>query len=174
MSKIIRIHDFQHSFTFSSQAEKCDAFCARFLEGDLGAERLDNFKKTSEIRCELAKKLDMDKVQQALYGHWSPHMQDKGCITMDATCYKSHLRYPTNVKLLWEAVNWLHDLIKGVCKELGVPVGLTGKDKEHHHLKRIRARTKETEILWIFFGIHTGNALEIGRRMWATVLEKAT
>ena len=49
-------------------------------------------------------------------------MQDKGCITMDATCYESHLRYPTNVKLLWEAVDWLHDLIKGVCKELGVPV----------------------------------------------------
>lgn len=42
-----------------------------------------------------------------------------------------------------------------------------------YHLKRIRARTRTTEILWIFFGIHTGNALEIGRRMSATVLAKA-
>jgi len=126
MSKILRIHDFQHSFTFSSQTEEFDAFYARFLEYDLvrsfglgeskkgpmsifsakgklalmflkhygccsdrrlmeqlngnldwqffcgiylGAERLDNFKMISEIRCELAKKLDMDnmdKVQQAL------------------------------------------------------------------------------------------------------------
>jgi hypothetical protein len=44
---------------------------------------------------------------------------------------------------------------------------------KHYHLKRIRARTRATEILWIFFGIHTGNALEIGRRMSAMGLEKA-
>jgi hypothetical protein len=36
MSKIRRIHDFQHSFTFSSQTEEFDAFYARFLESDLG------------------------------------------------------------------------------------------------------------------------------------------
>lgn len=51
--------------------------------------------------------------------------------------------------------------------------GSFGKDKEYYHLKRIRARTKATVVLWIFFGIHTGNALEIGRRMFAIVLEKA-
>ena len=51
--------------------------------------------------------------------------------------------------------------------------GSFGKDKEHYHLKRIRARTKATGILWIFFGIHTGNALEVGRRMAATAREKA-
>ena len=39
----------------------------------------------SDIRCELARKLDMDSVQQAFYGHWSQHMEDKGSITMDAT-----------------------------------------------------------------------------------------
>jgi hypothetical protein len=51
--------------------------------------------------------------------------------------------------------------------------GSFGKDKEHYHLKRIRARTKKTEVLWIFFGIHTGNALEIGKRMSAMGQEKA-
>jgi len=43
--------------------------------------------------------------------------------------------------------------------------GSFGKEKEHYHLKKIKARTKANEILWIFFGIHTANALEIGRRM---------
>ena len=43
--------------------------------------------------------------------------------------------------------------------------GSFGTDKEHFLLKRIGARTKLTEILWIFFGIHTSNALNIGRRM---------
>ncbi len=43
--------------------------------------------------------------------------------------------------------------------------GSFGKEKEHYHLKKIKARTKNTEILWIFFGIHMGNALEVGNRM---------
>lgn len=46
--------------------------------------------------------------------------------------------------------------------------GSFGKEKEHYHLKKIRAKTKLTEKLWIFFGIHTANALEIGRRMQIT------
>lgn len=43
--------------------------------------------------------------------------------------------------------------------------GSFGKEKEHYHLKKVKAKTKKTEILWIFFGIHTANALEIGRRI---------
>ena len=39
-------------------------------------------------------------------------------------------------------------------------------------LKKIKAKTKKTEILWIFFGIHTANCLEIGRRMQQQVLDK--
>lgn len=51
--------------------------------------------------------------------------------------------------------------------------GSFGNDKEHYGLRRIRARTKATEILWIFFGVHTANALEIGRRMAAERLQRA-
>ena len=50
--------------------------------------------------------------------------------------------------------------------------GSFGKEKEHYHLKKIKAKTKKTEILWIFFGIHTANCLEIGRRMQKQSLEK--
>ena len=50
--------------------------------------------------------------------------------------------------------------------------GSFGKEKEHYHLKKIKAKTKKTEILWIFFGIHTANALEIGRRIANQCLEK--
>ncbi len=50
--------------------------------------------------------------------------------------------------------------------------GSFGKEKEHYHLKKIKAKTKKTEILWIFFGIHTANALEIGRRMQQQSLRK--
>ena len=29
----------------------------------------------------------------------------------------------------------------------------------HYSLSRIKARNRKTEILWIFFGIHTANAI---------------
>jgi len=51
--------------------------------------------------------------------------------------------------------------------------GSFGKEKEHYHLKKIKAKTEKTEKLWIFFGIHTANALEIGRRIFKAKLEKA-
>lgn len=88
----------------------------------LGSERLSNFKIISDVRTELSKTLNMDKVQEALYEHWSPHMQNKHSIVMDATCYESYLRYPTNVKLLWESVHWLHGLLGKICKEVGQPM----------------------------------------------------
>jgi hypothetical protein len=43
--------------------------------------------------------------------------------------------------------------------------GSFGTDKEHFLLKKNLARTRKTEILMIFFGIHTSNALNIGRRI---------
>jgi hypothetical protein len=41
--------------------------------------------------------------------------------------------------------------------------GSFGKEKEGYHLKKIKARTKKTETLWVFFLIHTAIAFEIGR-----------
>jgi len=43
--------------------------------------------------------------------------------------------------------------------------GSFGTDKEYFLLNKIKARTRETEILWIFFGIHASNALNIGIRI---------
>ena len=34
-----------------------------------------------------------------------------------------------------------------------------GTQKQHYSLSRIKARNRKTEILWIFFGIHTANAI---------------
>jgi len=57
-------------------------------------------------------------------------------------------------------------LVSQIKKERATRLeGSFGKDKQHYYLNRIKARTKDTEILWIFMGIHVGNALEIGRRM---------
>jgi len=42
--------------------------------------------------------------------------------------------------------------------------GSFGTQKEHYGLKRINGRIKKTEILLIFFGIHTANAVQLAKR----------
>lgn len=91
-------------------------FCGIYL----GAQRLTNYKIVSEIRCELSKKLDIDKIQQVLFDAWSPYISGTHSIVMDATCYESEVRYPTNERLLWECVHWSYIQLKAICKELGI------------------------------------------------------
>ena len=50
--------------------------------------------------------------------------------------------------------------------------GSFGTQKEHYSLKRVKARKKETEIMYIFFGIHTANVVQLAARI-AEQQEKA-
>lgn len=43
--------------------------------------------------------------------------------------------------------------------------GSFGNEKNHYLLHKVKARTQATEVFWIFFGIHTANAMLMGRRM---------
>ena len=43
--------------------------------------------------------------------------------------------------------------------------GSFGTQKEHYDLRRAKARTKRTEILCIFFGIHTANVVQLADRI---------
>lgn len=43
--------------------------------------------------------------------------------------------------------------------------GSFGTEKRHYSLDRIKARTKANEVLWIFFGVHTANAVRIAKRL---------
>ena len=43
--------------------------------------------------------------------------------------------------------------------------GSFGTQKEHYDLKRVKARTRLTEILYIFFGVHTANVLQLADRI---------
>ena len=91
-----------------------------FCDVHLGFERITNYKIVSQIRCELADKLSIDRLEKALSSYWLSYMSSKSQITMDATCYESEVRYPTDAKLLWEAVSWLHKEIKLSCIALGL------------------------------------------------------
>jgi len=77
-----------------------------------------NFKIVSEIRCELAKRLDIGGLQTILANHWKSHMSNLDSMVCDATCYESAIRYPTDIKLLWETVEWNYRMLGIGCKKL--------------------------------------------------------
>lgn len=43
--------------------------------------------------------------------------------------------------------------------------GSFGTEKQRYSLDKIKARTELNEILWIFFGVHTANAVRIAKRL---------
>jgi hypothetical protein len=91
-------------------------FCGIFL----GPERISNFKIISEIRCELSRRLDIKILQSVLAGYWKPYLKDPNIMLEDATCYETSMRYPTNVKLLWESTEWSYKQLKLMCKYLKI------------------------------------------------------
>jgi len=51
--------------------------------------------------------------------------------------------------------------------------GSFGTEKEHYNLREVKARTGETEILWILFGVHTANAARLAQRQQRERQKKA-
>ena len=78
-----------------------------------------NGKIVSAIRNRLAPALDIVRQQSVLYKKWEGLLNDKDLCISDATCYESHLRYPTDIKLMWECCEWLHELLHKACREQG-------------------------------------------------------
>ena len=75
-------------------------------------------KIVSAIRNRLAPRLDIVRQQSVLYKKWDSMLNKDLCMS-DATCYESHLRYPTDIKLMWECCEWLHKLLQKTCREQG-------------------------------------------------------
>ena len=51
--------------------------------------------------------------------------------------------------------------------------GSFGTQKEHYGLRRINGRIRKTEILIVFFGIHTANAVLLAKRIAGEELTRA-
>ena len=81
---------------------------------------MSNYKIVSQIRCELGELLKIDDLEKVLITHWRPQMENLNSVTCDATCYESNIRYPTDVKLLWESVDWTYGEIGKLSKHLKV------------------------------------------------------
>ncbi|MGD2034326.1 MAG: transposase [Bacteroidales bacterium] len=114
-------------------------FCGLFP----GPDKLADFKIISKIRTELARKLNIREIQDVLVKAWKPYMKDTNIVLEDATCYESYIRFPTNVKLLWESTDWMYGQLKLTCKYLRIPTPRTRyREQKEKYFAYMRLRKK--------------------------------
>jgi hypothetical protein len=109
-------------------------FCGIYLAP---GQRIKDGKLPSKIRCELAGKLNIAACQKQLAKHWTPWMEHLNVLLEDATCYETDMRYPTNVKLLWECTDWMYAQIKLLSK--------------YSKLRRPRSKFDEQKQKWLSY-----------------------
>ena len=61
----------------------------------------------SSVRGFLGEYVDFEAFQQKIIANWKDEIPDKNVLLEDATCYEVYVRFPTDVKLLWESCEWL-------------------------------------------------------------------
>jgi len=117
----------------------------------LGPDKLTDFKIISRFRTEIAQKLNIRVTQDILAKAWKPYMENPNIVLEDATCYESYMRYPTNVKLLWECVDWMYGQMKLTCKYLKIPAPRTKylkqRDRYFAYSRKRRKSKKERTVL---------------------------
>jgi hypothetical protein len=91
----------------------------------LGSMKLPDFKIVNKIRSEMSRRLVVSSTQQLLADAWKPYIKKPNVVLEDATCYESYIRNPSDVKLLWECVEWMHGQMKKNCWHLKIPTPRT-------------------------------------------------
>ncbi|WMJ71948.1 transposase [Cytophagaceae bacterium ABcell3] len=92
-------------------------FCGKNLNNEIVKDKTI----VSRIRTYIADHADMDKVQGALVNAWKKDMGNTHVLLMDATCYESYVRFPTDVKLLWECCKFVFEKqLYKYCKVLKI------------------------------------------------------
>ena len=123
-------------------------FCGIFVDP---SDRLTDRRRVSDIRSQLAHRLSIEAFQVVLAKHWKDYMPDRQTVLMDATCYESEVRYPTDIKLLWECVNWLFHQVRLLRRRLGQRMIRTKykkwKRRKDQYRRKRKPRRKERRSL---------------------------
>jgi len=80
-------------------------WCMQYFCGvQLNLRRIKDKNLVSWWRCYIARHLDIKQLQKVVINCWKPYMEQTHVTMMDATVYESNIRYPTDVKLIWESI----------------------------------------------------------------------
>ena len=83
-----------------------------------------------------AQHMDIQALQDRLAQAWQPHLDHTHILMDDATCYESHIKYPTDVKLLFDCCEWLDREVLKVSRFYGM--ALARRDKYKAAKKRVK------------------------------------
>jgi len=87
-------------------------------------EQIKDVDIIGRIRGQLSADLEkLPEAQKVLADEWFKYIEQEELhqVSGDASCYESYLRYPTDVKLLWECAWWLYEKqLFRICSELKV------------------------------------------------------
>jgi transposase, IS5 family len=111
-------------------------------------ERIADKNIVSSWRMYLGAYLDIE-AQQIIYArHWKPYMQHTNIGGQDATCYESGIRFPTDIKLLWECCEKVYIIIQRERKLLRLRKSRCGFGKQQKyflHYQKLRKKSKRKE-----------------------------
>ena len=124
-------------------------WCMQYFCGvQLGLRKIKDKNLVSYWRTYLGNHLDIKSLQSVLIQHWHPYMEQTHVTMMDATCYESHVRYPTSVKLLWESIGKVYGIIQQKRSRLKLRSSRSNYGKHKHQFllyQRSKKKTKRTE-----------------------------
>ena len=97
----------------------------------------------SRVRKYVSQYLDLEKFQHLLMTHWKPVMTNTHVGMSDATVYESQMRYPTDVKLVWECCEYLQQELQKLSERLGAETSSKNFEKKKRlYLDYARRRKK--------------------------------
>ena len=127
-------------------------WCMQYFCGvQLCNRKIKDKNLVSWWRVYLGKHLNIAELQSVLIGRWKPYMEQQHITLMDATVFESSVRYPTDVKLLWESIVKLHGLIQQKRKQFRLRRSRSNYEK-HKRLflsfqkNRKKSRRKEKKL----------------------------
>lgn len=80
---------------------------------------MTNYKLIDSILLELSTALKIQEQQKVLADSWMPYIKNLDTVYTDASCYESLLRFPTDVKLLWECIERVYKMMCSISSQLG-------------------------------------------------------
>lgn len=109
-------------------------FCGLSPKIDYGIKDMD---MVGRWRRFFGRRMDLKELQRRLAVSWQEDLQHTQCSMQDATVYESYIKFPTDVKLLWDCVQWVHEQIVHLCS--------------HHHLAKPRSKYKDQKVKYLSF-----------------------
>lgn len=94
------------------------------------------------------KEVGVNAYQEILINAWKSELEDTQIGMSDATCYESYIKYPTDVELLWDCIEWLKSTIVLLSKRMKrrQPRNKYHEQKERYLIyMRRRRKTKKQE-----------------------------